>query len=494
MVKTVPTLNARIALISALVLWVTMAVLPKRRPAPVPADADPANFSAIRAMTHVEAIAQRPHPLGSPEHDRVRDYIRVEIGKQGLVSDVQSGVIDFKWRSRTGIAKVQNILVRLPGTSNTRPVMLVAHYDSVPEGPGAADDASGVAVLLETMRALRTKMPLRNDVIFLFSDGEEPGSLGARVFLRDHPWRDEPGVVLNFDAGGAGGPAAILQTSSGNRWLIQGVQESVPGARGSSMASEVFRRMPNSTDLSVLKRGGLQGLDFAFAGDAEVYHSAKDDVAHLDRRSVQEQGGYALLLTRRFGEQDLKERRSSTDAIFFTSQLTNLIEYPASWALPLACVVGLLLVIALWVGWRRHAQGLWIVVPLSLILILTFLSVGVPAMSYLVQLPMLAATLAFTLLVTAPDIFGIGWRLIAMMLCTAVPALIIVAILQPVYTALVSRPDASGPRSAAVPFLMVGVLLAVLMLLPELVLVFRRRRTTVGDLRRFHPSGSPRVC
>ena len=177
------------------------------------------------------------------------------------------------------------------------------------------------------------------------------------------------------------------------------------------MASEVFRGMPNSTDLSVLKRGGLQGLDFAFAGDAEVYHSAKDDVAHLDRRSVQEQGGYALLLTRRFGEQDLKERRSSTDAIFFTSQLTNLIEYPASWALPLACVVGLLLVIALWVGWRRHAQGLWIVVPLSLILILTFLSVGVPAMSYLVQLPMLAATLAFTLLVTAPDIFGIGWRL-----------------------------------------------------------------------------------
>ena len=110
--KTVPTLNARIALISALVLWVTMAVLPKRRPAPVPADADPANFSAIRAMTHVEAIAQRLHPLGSPEHDRVRDYIRVEIGKQGLVSDVQSGVIDFKWRSRTGIAKVQNILVR----------------------------------------------------------------------------------------------------------------------------------------------------------------------------------------------------------------------------------------------------------------------------------------------------------------------------------------------------------------------------------------------
>jgi len=356
-VKTAPTFSARIALVSAIVLWVTMAVLPKRRPAPLPADADPSTFSASRAMTHVEAIARRPHPLGSPEHDRVRDYIRAEIGKQGLVSDVQSGVIDFKWRSRTGTAKVENILARLPGTSNTRPTMLVAHYDSVPEGPGAADDASGVAVLLETMRALRTEMPLRNDVIFFFSDGEEPGSLGAGVFLRDHPWRDEPGVVLNFDAGGAGGPATILQTSSGNSWLIQGVRNSVPGARGSSMASEVFRRMPNSTDFSVLKRGGLQGLDFAFAGDAELYHSAKDDAAHLDRRSVQEQGEYALSLTRKFGEQDLKEHRSSTDAIFFSSQLTNLLEYPASWALPLACVATLLLAMALWLQYRVFASS-----------------------------------------------------------------------------------------------------------------------------------------
>jgi hypothetical protein len=477
-VKTVPTFGARIALISALALWVTLALLPRRRPDPLPAAADPRAFSSVRAMTHVEAIARKPHALGSPEHDEVRDYIRAEIGKQGLVSEVQTGVVDFRWRSRTGTARVENILARLPGISDTRPVMLVAHYDSVPEGPGAADDASGVAVLLETMRALRSERPLRNDVIFFFSDGEEPGSLGVHLFLRDHPWRDAPGVVLNFDAGGAGGPAAILQTSAGNSWLIQDVQGSVPGARGSSMASEVFRRMPNSTDFSVLKRSGFQGVDFAFAGNAEVYHSAKDDVAHLDRRSVQEQGEYALLLTRRFGAQNLKEARSSTDAIFFTSPLTNLLEYPSSWTLPLACVSALLLVMALWLGWRRRTRGLWIGVPLSLVLILTFLAIKVPAMSYLVQLPMLAATLAFMLLATAPAVFDVGWRLIAMVVCTAIPALIIVSILPPVFTALVSRPDASGPRSAAVPFLVIGIILTILMWLPELVLVFRRRRTT----------------
>jgi hypothetical protein len=45
--------------------------------------------------------------------------------------------------------------------------MLVAHYDSVPRGPGASDDGHGVAVLLETLRALKSAAPLRNDVIFL---------------------------------------------------------------------------------------------------------------------------------------------------------------------------------------------------------------------------------------------------------------------------------------------------------------------------------------
>ena len=72
--------------------------------------------------------------------------------------------------------------------------MLVAHYDSVPEGPGAADDASGVAVLLKTMRALRTKMPLRNDVISS-SAMERAGIAGSTCFLRDHPWRPARGCA-----------------------------------------------------------------------------------------------------------------------------------------------------------------------------------------------------------------------------------------------------------------------------------------------------------
>jgi len=134
--KTVPTSGARAALAAAIAVWTAIALLPASRLAPLPASAEAQKFSAMRAMVHVEAIAQRPHPLGSIDHDRVRDYIRAEIAKQGLTSEVLSGTAEYHWRSQSGSARVENVLARLTGSDNTRAVMLAAHYDSVPEGPG----------------------------------------------------------------------------------------------------------------------------------------------------------------------------------------------------------------------------------------------------------------------------------------------------------------------------------------------------------------------
>jgi len=84
-------------------------------------------------------------------------------------------------------------------------VLLVAHYDSVPTGPGANDDGVGVATLLETARALTASAPLQNDVIFLFTDSEETGLLGAQAFVTEHLWAKEVEVVLNFEGRGNGG-------------------------------------------------------------------------------------------------------------------------------------------------------------------------------------------------------------------------------------------------------------------------------------------------
>ena len=116
----------------------------------------------------------------------------------------------------------QNVLARIKGQGppGKKALMLCAHYDSVHEGPGASDNAAGVAVVLETLRALKAGPPLERDVIALFTDGEECGLLGSRLFVNEHPWAKEVGIVLNFDARGNSGPSIMFETSDGNGWLI----------------------------------------------------------------------------------------------------------------------------------------------------------------------------------------------------------------------------------------------------------------------------------
>src|ERR1017187_9464038 len=159
---SLPEVFSRGALTGGLALWTAIGFIPLSRPDPLPASAPLTEFSAGRAMTAVRAIAQRPHPVGSADHDRVREYVLGEFTRLGVPPRVQAGIGTFLRYQ----GKAENILARLPGTFNTRPVMLAAHYDSTRRGPGAGDDAQGVAVLLETLRALRQSAPLRNDVIF----------------------------------------------------------------------------------------------------------------------------------------------------------------------------------------------------------------------------------------------------------------------------------------------------------------------------------------
>jgi len=99
-----------------------------------------------------------------------------------------------------------NLIFRAPGSGPGPVVLLVAHYDhlgSTKDGyyPGANDNGSGVAVLLETARITadrRYPFALR----FLFSDGEEEGALGARAYLEA---LEAPALVINLDTVGRAG-------------------------------------------------------------------------------------------------------------------------------------------------------------------------------------------------------------------------------------------------------------------------------------------------
>jgi Peptidase family M28 len=318
-------------------------------------DAPADSFSSGRAMRHLREIARRPHPTGTEEHARVRRYLLEQLAALGLAPEVQAAEVVTRQRAAGGpaaCARVENIMARLPGAESGRAVMLAVHYDSVPTAPGASDDGAGVAAMLETLRALKTGPPLKNDLILLVTDAEELGLLGAEAFAAEHPWMKDVGLVLNFEARGGGGPSMMFETSEGNGLLVEALAESAPHPVANSLMYAAYKRLPNDTDLTVFKRAGAPGLNFAYGGRYTHYHTMLDSVEGIDERSLQHHGSYALALARRFGNRDLRETRSA-DAVYFNAFGTFLVRYPETWVAPITLALALFFACAVFYGLRR---------------------------------------------------------------------------------------------------------------------------------------------
>src|SRR5262245_12501236 len=203
-----------IAYLAFIVLCAVFAVQRQNPPGAQSAAAPGGEFASGRAMKHIKEIAVRPHPVGSAEHSTVRDYILKELAGLGVNPETQRSLVVTQQRGGSyGSAVIQNLIGRLAGVDGKQAGLLACHYDSAPTSPGASDDGSGVAALLEVLRALKSGPPLKNDLLFLFTDAEEIGMLGARAFMDEHPSAREVAVVMNFEARGIGGPAIMFETS-----------------------------------------------------------------------------------------------------------------------------------------------------------------------------------------------------------------------------------------------------------------------------------------
>ncbi len=169
----------------------------------------------------------------------------------------------------------------------------MAHSDSVPAGPGGADDAAGVAAVLETVRALKTS-PRQRDVMVLLTDGEEAGLLGAKAFFSSDPARGHVGVVINLEARGNHGRAVMFETNRNAAPLIRALADADALAAASSLMPDLYRRLPNDTDLTEALSRGYSGLNFAFFAGLGAYHRPADTADALDPGSLQHIGEQAL--------------------------------------------------------------------------------------------------------------------------------------------------------------------------------------------------------
>ncbi len=355
------------ALVVAVVMGlVTVGVTPLGAPRPQPAGAPSTTFSATRALGELRRVAATPHPIGAQAEGQVRATIVARLRALGLLPHVRTaGVVSVEDGRVAGT--VHNILARLPGSDPARSVLLVAHYDSVAVAPGAADDGGGVATLLETARALAAGPPLRNDIVILFTDGEEKGLLGARAFIHDDPWAHAVGVVLNFDSPGSSSPALMYETTSGNGVLVGTLLGAGPPVFASSLMYEVARRQPVETDFRRFKAAGVPGMSFGALDGPADDHTGYDSLGTFHLASLQHEGDTALALARRFGAMDLRDLHAP-DRVYFDVVGGYAVSYGAGLVWPLVGVAAALFAAAVVVAWRRRRitrRGVVVGVPAS---------------------------------------------------------------------------------------------------------------------------------
>lgn len=332
-------------------LVICLTVLRVRPSTVEPSDAPASEFSGVRAKALLQQLVGNgvPHPVGSVADAAVREAIVARLRQLGYQPCVQE---DFVCDSSGACAVVKNVLARLDGQQSGPGVMVAAHYDSVPAGPGASDDGAGTVSVLEIARALKASSPLRHSVIFLIDEGEEAGLLGAVAFVEHDPWAKDVRAVVNMDNRGTSGSATMFETGSANEWLMRMYGKSIRHPNADSLSYTVYKTLPNDTDFTVFKAANYQGFNFAFLDDVVHYHTPLDNVANASVSSIQSEGGSALDAVRALADSDFSAGPTS-DAVYQDFLGWKMIWWPARRTVGFALLALVLLTLEVVILMRR---------------------------------------------------------------------------------------------------------------------------------------------
>jgi hypothetical protein len=254
---------------------------------------------------------------------------------------------DARRRDLGRTARVANIIATLPG-ERSEAVGLLSHYDSVFDAPGAGDDALGVAVSLEGARVLAAQQPRRWSLFVLITDAEESGLMGAAALVDDREVLDRLKAYINVESIGAGGVPVLFETGPGNGWLTAVWARHAPHPRGGSYGLEVYKRLPNDTDFSIVKALDIPGLNFAAVDDSYPYHTPRDTADRLSTRALRTMGENLVAIVQGLQTVDITAR-SPLPHTYFDMAGTAAVSYGPAMAL-LIGLAALFLGIVTW--WR----------------------------------------------------------------------------------------------------------------------------------------------
>ena len=303
---------------------------------PPRAENAPGQFDTARAIERLGKVLDgTPHPVDSTALDETRTRLLREITALGYTPEIRlHNACQSMGTGAIRCALVQNVFFRA-GSGEGPALVLAAHYDSVDASPGFGDDGIGMAVWLEVAHLLKQETP-QKPVVFLLTDGEETGLLGAQAFVDNREsYGFDVGRIINLEARGVRGPAMMFETGHPNANVVGDWAKSGARPFSNSMMTAVYELLPNSTDLTVFLRAGMNGVNIAISDGLDFYHTTRDDLAMLDRASVQHMGDQALGATRAMLASDWSNDATSGEIVYSDIASRVFVTLPQVFALVL---------------------------------------------------------------------------------------------------------------------------------------------------------------
>lgn len=332
--------------------------------------------------THLDHLESRPI-IDKEAREAARNYITNTIESYGfvnqntldysyLIQKTSSEKIDKNRETLETIVEkedptgniayhdfvLENIVVYLPANGPEKTgdaLMFMAHYDSVPMGPGTSDDGSMVAVMLEAIRYYKIRLSsnelvMNNDLVFVFTDGEEYGCLGSEKYVSDFTGFNNlvqrTKLGINLESRGSNGTAIMFETSEKNSELIKLYKDLDQTPFVSSISNMVYQNMNNFTDFTSFT-GEIKGYNIANIGGGHRYHTQNDSTDHLPKAYISQAANIVTSTVEATKDYNLKELYlTENDVVYFSYLNLGTISYSKGFAYVLNSLL-LLLFIAL---------------------------------------------------------------------------------------------------------------------------------------------------
>ncbi len=236
-------------------------------------------FGGIKEQVAKIAV---PRVTGTENNNKIAEYIKTEIG-----GEFQPFVVNGQ--------KTQNVFVRLPGAVPGE-IVVVAHYDAFRGTPGADDNASGAAMVLEMQKLVKTP---RHTIVFLLVSGEEQGLLGSEFYVKQ--MKTKPLFALNIDMVGHLDSKIKVTRAPNVEPAIAKAMSKYPWAKSITLRTE-----KDGSDHAPFMKVGVPAV-FLHTGLTRTYHKATDTPESLDYNGMAQILQYAVELLKAVDSYDLPD-------------------------------------------------------------------------------------------------------------------------------------------------------------------------------------------